>query len=135
MDFSQCFCNNINQFWLLLREIILDACHKFVTTRKIKKKSYPPWYTPHIVHPLNKVRTLRRSINSKRFPSSSALVKLKHLESNLLSNMMEAKEAYQFQLVSSYSKAPTTLFGHFSSMVSANSIPSTVHLNGTYESD
>ena len=49
--------------------------------------------------------------------------------------MMEAKEAYQFQLISSCSKAPRTLFRHLSSMVSANSIPSTVHLNGTYESD
>ena len=139
MDFSSCFINNadINASWSLIRDSLIDACHKFVPLRKSKSKQYPSWYTSHIIHSINKVRSLRRLIKSKRNPSSQLLDKLKILELNLPLEMAEAREAYQLQLVSSFADTPGTLFRHLGNMVSsrANSIPATVHFNGDYDSD
>ena len=99
VDFSFCFTNDadITASWSLLRDTLIDACHKFVPLRKTKSKQYPPWYTSHIIHSLNKVRSLRRLIKTKQYPSSLLLDKLKILESNLPLEMAEAREVYQFQ--------------------------------------
>ena len=139
MDFSSCFINNadINASWSLLRDSLIDACHNFVPLRKSKSKQYPSWYTPHIIHSMNKIRSLRKLIKSKQNPSTQLLDKVKILESNLPLEMAEAREAYQLQLVSSFANTPGTLFRHLGNMVSsrANSIPATVHYNNVYESD
>ena len=139
IDFSSRFTSNadITASWSLLRDSLIDACYKFVPLRKFKSKQYPSWYTPQIIHSMNKVRSLRRLIKSKRNPSSQLLDKLKILESNLPLEMAEAREAYQLQLVSSFVKTPGTLFRHLGNLVSSrtNSIPATVEYNDVYESD
>ena len=120
MDFSSCFINyaDITASWSLLRDSLINACYKFVPLCKSKSKPYPSGYTPHIIHSMNKVRSLRRLIKSKRNPSSQLLDKLKILESNFPLEMAKAREAYQLQLVSSFANTPGTLFRHLGNMVS-----------------
>ena len=110
VDFSHCFTNDsdITASWSLFRDTLIDACYKFVPLRKTRRKQYPPWYTSHIIHSLNKVRSLRGLIKTKQYPSSLLLDKLKILESNLPLEMADAREAYQFQLVSSFANTPRT---------------------------
>ena len=55
---------------------------------------------------MNKIRSLRRPIKSKRNPSTQLLDKLKLLESNFPPEMAEAREVYQLQLVSSFANIP-----------------------------
>ena len=100
VDFSSCcVTDNIDNSWSLLKDIILDACSKFIPLHKSRKFNHPPWYTPHIVHSIKKIRSLRRLIKSKHSPAITCLSKLKMMETNLLSDMAEAKEAYQLHAV------------------------------------
>ena len=111
MDYSKCHPPYaIDDSWSFLRDTILNACLLFIPSRSRKaNKQYPPWYTPPIIHCINKIRSLRKRIKSKHPPPLSLLDKLKSMESNVLYDISEAKEAYQYQLVSSFSNNPRSL--------------------------
>ena len=69
-DFSRCFVlDDVNKSWELIRDEILTACRHFIPTSRSRNKNSLPWFTPHIVHTMNKIRTLRRSLKSKQSPS------------------------------------------------------------------
>ena len=125
VDFSPCFTNDsdITASWSLFRDTVIDACYKLVPLRKTRRKQYPPWYTSHIIHSLYKVKSLRRLIKTKQYPSFLLLDKLKILEPTLPLEMADAKEAYQFQLVSSFANTPRTLFRYLSNMYQLGLIP------------
>ena len=136
MDYSMCHPPYvIDDSWSFLRDTILNACHLFIPSRSRKtNKHYPPWYTP-IIHSINQIRSLRKHIKSKHPPALSLLDKLKSMETNVLNDISDAKEAYQYQLVSSFSNTPKILFRHLNNMVSSHSIPPVVHYCGIYHQD
>lgn len=137
LDFQACFIpDDIDSTWSMIRDLILDACHKYIPYySKARKHPFPKWYTPGIVHSINKIRSLQKLINSKHPPSPSLLDKLATLQSNLTEDLASAKEEYQFYLVETYSNDSAALFRHFSEIVSSTAIPASVYLGNTQESE
>ena len=58
--FSSCFVPNMDTSWALLQEVILVGCSKLIPLCTSRNLCHPPWYTPHIVHSIKKIRSLRR---------------------------------------------------------------------------
>ena len=110
-------------------------CHKYIPLLKVRKNPFPKWYTPGIIHSINKIRSLQKLINSKHPPSPSLLDKLDMLQSNLTEDLASAKDEYQFRLVETYSNDSAALFRHLSDIVSSTAIPASVYLDNIQESE
>ena len=64
--------------WIFIKNVILEAVHKFTPFTRRRSHSRPRWFTPDIQHQLNCVHTTRRKARTK--PTSINISKLNTAE-------------------------------------------------------
>ena len=97
-DFSDCYrSNNIEYIWSTIKFHIYEAMTRYIPKVKVRRFSYPCWFTSDIKHHLNCVRTLRRKV--KAHPTVYNISKLKSSEMCLKEKSRSAKTKYEIKLI------------------------------------
>ena len=119
-DFSTLFhSSNVEFIWSHLKNVILSAVTLYTPVRKIRRHSFPKWFTSEIRHQINCLNTARRK---KSTPAH--LQKISDLESQLEDDIALAKSHYESDLVHNFSHSNTSkLFNHIRALTKKDAFP------------
>ena len=73
--------SDINEDWLLWKDIFLTTVNDFVPSRKIKGRNSPPWLNGKVIHALRQKEAVRRKL--QKSPTVSLKTKFKELRANV----------------------------------------------------
>lgn len=93
--------------WSFLKSLILDSCELYVPKSHTYMRRFPKWFNGEIIHRIHKVRSLRKK--HRMFPSVRNTLFHKNAESNLLTNINEAKSEFESRLVKTLPLNETTI--------------------------
>lgn len=118
---------DIESSWHSFKNILLQACDKFIPKIKLRRHAYPKWFTKEICHQIKCIRTLRRKNKSRAQASTNKTLEYKILQ--LDAAIAKAKEAYENELIEQASSNPGPLFRHIRSLTKQDIIPHVMAYN------
>ena len=131
VDYNSYYVSNDIEFlWSFL---ILGSFELYVPKSHTYMRRFPKWFNGEIIHRIHKVRSLRKK--HRMSPSVRNALFLKNAESNLLSNISEAKSEFESRLVQDFAfKRNNNIHNYIRSFTKQSSLPSVMYFDSQKES-